>query len=660
MCLLSYNKKLRISLYLFTYLLLAGTSLSAQTDPYALSPKWYFGNKAGIDFSGGGPILLTDGKVNGAGQEGSSSICDPSKNLVFYTDSYRLYDANHSFLQTLNGGTSSTQSSVIVPDPADPANKYYLFTANVDDNGSGDKPASNSNLGIHYYHIQKSSGSILVLSGPIKIADHSEVSEQLSTGTDDNGNYWIVTHEGGHFDWQMNNFWSWKVSSTGVGAKVISSVAGNTGNNPWQGSIKINKCQTRLGAVFSTGVVEIYDWDASTGKVTNMIRRVTGLSPLYGCEFSPDGTILYFTSHSNNILYQLDIASGTVYTEPTWNSSNNKAEMGTLQLGPDNKIYVVNASNFASPCYLGIVNNPNIAGTGCNYDRTGFILNNGSGSYPNVQRGISNIAWLNPQGSLNVVNNNCPSYTFNYSLKNYFGENITMVPNSEEWDFGDGNGFQSGLGTSPVHSYSATGSYNVKIRAKDMTCNKNWTYNTQVNPGCAALPVQWLYTKITSQENSVKISWTTTSENNNHYFVIEKSEDGIHFKSIGLIEPLNNLPQTISDYTFDDSELSYGLCYYRIKQVDKDGSSSSSEILSIENNIVGISIQPNPSEDHFTLTYRPETIVNISVYDLAGREILSVESNAILNFGENFPKGIYLVKVTSGSKIFCKKIVKNN
>lgn len=655
------KKKLFAVLSYLLICVLSATSFcaSAQTDPYALTPIWYFGNRAGLDFTTGSPTLLTTGQVNGGGQEGSSSICDPSRTLVFYTDGYRLYDAGHTFLQNLNGGTSSTQNSVIVPDPADPSNRFYLFTANVDDNGAGDKPASNASLGIHYYHIQKNAGSILVLSGPVQIAAHAEVSEQLCSGTDGNGNYWVVAHEGGHFDWQMNGIWAWRVTAAGVGPTVTSTIAGNTGNNPWQGSLKINKCQDRLAAVFSTGVVEIYGWNQSTGQVTSMIRRVTGLPAIYGCEFSPDGSILYYTSLGGNMLYQLDIATGAIYSDASWTSINNRPEMGTMQLGPDNRIYVLNGSNFAIPCYLGVINSPNVAGAGCNYVRNGITLNSGPSAYPNVQRGISNIAWLSPKGVLNIVSSSCPDYSFSYTFQNYFLENISIVPNSEEWDFGDGGGFQSGLGATPSHTYAGNGTYTVQVRFRDQTCNKTWTFSNQVSPNCV-LPVEWLYIKTSSKNTTTLISWATSNETDNSHFILERSSDGIYFEMIGGVTSKNNFSGKITEYSFTDTTAPDGITYYRILQVDKDGSASYSKIVTANTEWNSVQIAPNPGSAQFTLQVTEGTEGTLRVYDLAGKEIFVSGFNSIIHFGENFLPGTYIVKIIIKEQSYCEKLIKDN
>ncbi|MFL5731353.1 MAG: T9SS type A sorting domain-containing protein [Cytophagaceae bacterium] len=651
------NNWLLVFLFLiFLFISLSANWAAAQNPAFTLSPKWYFGNRAGLDFTGGVPTPLTGGQVNGWGQEGSSTICDVSGNIVFYTDSYRLYDAGNNQIQLLNGGTSSTQSSVCIPDPADPLNKYYLFTANVDDNGSGDKPSSASDLGIHYYHIKKSGATVVVIAGPVKIANHDEVSEQICAASDGYGNYWVISHQGGDYSaWTKNEFWAWPISSSGVGALVRSAIPGTTGNNVWQGSIKINKCHTRLAAVFSTGSVEVYDWDQSTGKVTNLLRRISGYPAFYGCEFSPNGNILYFTSHTANLLYQLDITSGIVYSEPGWGSSNNRNEMGTLQLGPDDKLYVTNASDLSKPAYLGVVNNPDIAGAGCNYNNRGLELNNGTLFYPNIHRGISNIAWLSPQSQL-TINNTCPSVNGAYAFQNYFNKDIDVVPGSEEWDFGDGHGFRSGLGANPSYSYNSSGIFTIRLRFKDEGCKKTWNLSSSVSIGCV-LPVEWVYVNAEPAGDLVTVSWAAVNEMNNDRFVIERSADGFTYEAIGVVKGSSG-SHAIAEYKFEDRQPLYGKSYYRIRQVDFDGQSNLSSVAPVSFEELLVQLSPNPSQNEFHMEIPGKEKVSLTVTDMLGKEIFSANGISEISFGSEFPSGAYMVKVISEEKVLVKKVIK--
>lgn len=105
--------------------------------------KWYFGQNAGLDFSGGGtPKPITDGKLSTI--EGSSSIANTKGILLFYTDGINIYDKDGKPLKSLDprdsaatatpiplgGNQNSTQSALIVPKPTCKGCEYlyYVYT----------------------------------------------------------------------------------------------------------------------------------------------------------------------------------------------------------------------------------------------------------------------------------------------------------------------------------------------------------------------------------------------------------------------------------------------------------------------------------------------------------------------------------------------------
>ena len=87
---------------------------------------WYFGNGAGLDFNSGKPIALKKGKL--FTEEGCASVSNQSGQLLFYTNGVKVWDADHTVMeggQSLAGGVSSTQSTIIVATPGDKT-KYYI------------------------------------------------------------------------------------------------------------------------------------------------------------------------------------------------------------------------------------------------------------------------------------------------------------------------------------------------------------------------------------------------------------------------------------------------------------------------------------------------------------------------------------------------------
>lgn len=188
-------------------------------------------------------------------------------------------------------------------------------------------------------------------------------------------------------EWNSDNFHAYLLTSEGLTLKpVISKIGvvhgGVKGNAV--GCMKVSPNGQKIAAAIKKlDCVELLDFDALTGKITNPVFFDLGeKSFVYGVEFSSDNTKLYVTSGTRQQLYQIDIGTGTpakmqkslqlIATNETW--------CGSLQLVPDGKIYVaLDASD-----YLGVIQQPNQLGKKCNYKEHGLLLGNGRYSKLNL------------------------------------------------------------------------------------------------------------------------------------------------------------------------------------------------------------------------------------------------------------------------------------
>ena len=96
-----------------------------------------------------------------------------------------------------------------------------------------------------------------------------------------------------------------------------------------------------------------------------------------------------------------------------------------------------------------------------------------------------------------------------------------------------------------------------------------------------ALPVELLTFDLKPYNNNVKLNWKTASEINNDYFLVERSADGSTFKTIAKVDGAGNSTHTISYYLIDQ-EFEKTVNYYRLIQIDFNGSQTPSEVLSID------------------------------------------------------------------------------
>jgi len=188
-------------------------------------------------------------------------------------------------------------------------------------------------------------------------------------------------------------FYAYRLSSTGIIDTVVSHVGSihpvsGTNDGTAIGQLKASPNGQKLALVngnASPAIAEYFDFDKNTGIVSNMVSIQTNpLWNYYGVSFSPDNSKLYIACNLNgNGVYQFDLSVGG--GNPTAVVASKTLIAGTynymgLQLATDGKIYVAR-SPINGNTYLGVINSPNIGGTGCNYVDAAIDLNGHAASY---------------------------------------------------------------------------------------------------------------------------------------------------------------------------------------------------------------------------------------------------------------------------------------
>ncbi|MBI1838126.1 MAG: T9SS type A sorting domain-containing protein [Flavobacteriia bacterium] len=185
-----------------------------------------------------------------------------------------------------------------------------------------------------------------------------------------------------------------------------------------------------------------------------------------------------------------------------------------------------------------------------------------------------------------------------------------------------------------------------------------------------SLPIELLFFNISqTSQNAISIYWKTANEINNDYFVIEKSTDGIHFQTFQIVKGAGNSDHTLS-YEIFDQLFTSPILYYRLKQVDLNGISKTSDILSINLNITRDKsyIYPNPSENNEINLYISNKFKNqefiLELFDIFGNNIPFSFQNETSKNSQIIPShtlnaDIYFVKISNSTDSECIKITIN-
>ncbi len=354
----------RNNLTFFVLLLILPCTLFSQQE----ASYWYFGNNAGLHFETNtttGAVTVsaeTNGQLNTI--EGCATISDPNGNLLFYTDGSTVYNRNHQIMQNgtgLLGNATSTQSAIIVPFPGD-CSRYYIFTIF----GTLDYSVVDMNL-------DQGNGAVTTKNSRLATA----TDEKLTAVKVPNENaYWVIA--------QIDNtyFHAYKITSSGVSNPIISRINPRMGGDT-RGYLKVSPNGKWLASANYDEGLFLFEFNDQTGVVD--VNNIHLFDPpgtersAYGVEFSSSSNLLYLLASNDNSppskIYQFDLTDSSPLTTGEVVHSSSKFARGGLQLGIDQKIYHALVTNYSSGyTHLGVINNPNLRGTACDYVIDGVSL----------------------------------------------------------------------------------------------------------------------------------------------------------------------------------------------------------------------------------------------------------------------------------------------
>lgn len=155
----------------------------------------------------------------------------------------------------------------------------------------------------------------------------------------------------------------------------------------------------------------------------------------------------------------------------------------------------------------------------------------------------------------------------------------------------------------------------------------------------APLPVELLFWTCGTVTDGIQLDWSTATEMNNNYFEIERTADGINWEVIAVI-PGAGTSSTYHEYQFIDQFPLPGVNYYRLSQVDYDGTRKMYEPSACDYNSTGN--------------------VVMTVLNMAGQVVLSEETSDFRTAIENssLDNGAYIIQLTSGLTTTNVKYVK--
>ncbi len=187
--------------------------------------------------------------------------------------------------------------------------------------------------------------------------------------------------------------------------------------------------------------------------------------------------------------------------------------------------------------------------------------------------------------------------------------------------------------------------------------NNNVGANYQMGVG-ALLPVE-LTTfsgKVTKAGNA--LNWSTASELNNSHFEIQRSKAGKSWQAIGKVQGAGTTLEA-QTYTFVDDNPLPGANYYRLKQMDVDGTFAYSDAIQLIAKTATVQIFPNPVTEVLNYQFTDvQEVERVQLFDVNGklvRETTAVTGQLSMT---DLPKGVYLFVLETAGERVQQRIVK--
>lgn len=376
--------------------------------------NWILNRRVGLSFSSSEPTVISGTQLNYYNCPASISDRHTGQ-LLFYSDGLTVWDKENTIMpngKNLKGSKLGTQSTLAIPRPSR-NDLYYIFSLAE----KGDENANN-NYGLHYSVVDMSlrDGNGDVDPQFKNVLLEKEVNNKLTAVSHSNGrDYWIIAH-----GLNTDEFLVYLASPQGINLSRRISVGPthstqDRGDSGLSGTMKASPDGKHLACITTylkdseLGRLEFYDFDNTTGIISNYKNLGDKYwIPVSTC-FSPNNTKLYLTGYDypgmKSCQFDLkDPQFGSTKYEPIpiqifkkWGQDSALANIdGDLQLAPNGKIYgIINEGVFGGQAFnqMMVIDDPDSLGLDCKPHLINLEFGEGTrltGFFPNFVTGVFN------------------------------------------------------------------------------------------------------------------------------------------------------------------------------------------------------------------------------------------------------------------------------
>lgn len=195
-----------------------------------------------------------------------------------------------------------------------------------------------------------------------------------------------------------------------------------------------------------------------------------------------------------------------------------------------------------------------------------------------------------------------------------------------------------------------------------------WTAGSGNITGPITLAIELLSFTAKPNLNTILLNWTTATEENNDFFTIDKTRDGVNFEYVGTVDGAGS-STSVLHYSLVDHFPWEGLTYYRLKQTDFNGLFAFFEMVAVDFNKFGsfsFDVYPNPnSGDNITISMTSQSAqeVTVVIHDVLGNEIFTNEVHTEkqnefkLYTATPLVAGVYMISVYTPETVLTKRLI---
>lgn len=191
-----------------------------------------------------------------------------------------------------------------------------------------------------------------------------------------------------------------------------------------------------------------------------------------------------------------------------------------------------------------------------------------------------------------------------------------------------------------------------------------WRIDDVVLNGIITLPISLTSFTAKAVDKTILLNWATASEKNNKSFEIFKSYDGKSFTSIATLDGAGN-SDTEKAYAFVDENPYAGANYYQLKQIDFDGKSAVSDVVSATAKIeeVKLSVYASSSSVSVNINSPNQTTGILNLFDINGKKLATQTVDLTkgfneINFAQSLNTGTYFINLSADGKTTSLKFIK--